>query len=403
MMIYKSICGRFPLIVSSMLITLILSACAHAPASVALDDDHRKAIKKIAILTIEQPKQIKVISASGAGVIASSIPGLGVLGAALVAGTTAAMGQAADGTLIGEKQTEYNELFAKNSYDFAAKLRNELKAQMESKGYEVIFIDDPKLAIPNAQGEFDFGKNDIPADAVLHVKYTVFGYMSAAFSTTFKPQISLTAKLIDAKNKTVLFSMPVRIPAPQKNGEEVVGFDGFESLKTEYRESYSVLLNYQALMAKLLAKQLAGEKDVAISIANQNDFLAKAQSKQALVDDNAEKWNGLMACDARHDNIARSAYKAKFVMEVKGSSVNVHRQLPQVAETLSGQIAENMLVLLGEGYLTKTPDKKWQFRISGDFQPDAPTYSGKGNMIANGHAIRACELTMTRAALAPNR
>lgn len=402
-MIYKSICGRFPLIVSSMFVTLILSACAHAPASVALDDDHRKTIKKIAILTIEQPKQIKVISASGAGVIASSIPGLGVLGAALVAGTTAAMGQAADGTLIGEKQTEYNDLFGKNPYDFSSKLRSELKTQMELKGYEVIVIDDPKIAMPNAQGEFDFGKNDIHADAVLHVKYTAFGYMSAAFSTTFKPQISLTAKLIDAKNNAVLFSMPIRIPVPLKNGEEVMGFDGFDALKTEYRESYSVLLNYQALMAKLLAKQLAGEKDTAISIANQNDFLTKAQSAQVPVDTSTEKWSGQMSCGARQDKSTRKAYQAKFAMEVKGSSVNVHRELPQVAETLSGQIATNMLVLLGEGYLTKTPNQKWQFRISGDFQPGAPIYAGKGNMLANGHAIRACELTMTHAALTPNR
>lgn len=119
--------------------------------------------------------------------------------------------------------------------------------------------------------------------------------------------------------------------------------------------------------------------------------------------DNSEKWIGLMSCGARPDNNARGAYQAKFAMEVNGSSVHVHRQLPRVAETLSGQIADNMLVLLGEGYLTDTPDRKWQFRISGDFQPGTPIYSGKGDMLANGHAIRACELIMTRVTLTQNR
>jgi hypothetical protein len=129
-----------------------------------------------------------------------------------------------------------------------------------------------------------------------------------------------------------------------------------------------------------------------------------AGTNQTLVDESkAEKWSGLMSCDARQDNIARGAYQAKFAMEVDGSSVYVHRQLPQLAENLSGQIAGNALILLGEGHRTETPNQQWQFRISGDFQPGAPIYSGKGNMISKGKAIRSCELTMTRVTLSQNR
>lgn len=111
----------------------------------------------------------------------------------------------------------------------------------------------------------------------------------------------------------------------------------------------------------------------------------------------AERWAGLMSCNARQGNDARSvAYQAKFVMEVSGNLVTVHRLTPKVAETLTGQITNNMLELKGEGFRLETPDRRWQFKIAGSLQPGAPIYTGEGDMLTKGKAIRACELTMTR-------
>lgn len=111
----------------------------------------------------------------------------------------------------------------------------------------------------------------------------------------------------------------------------------------------------------------------------------------------AEKWNGLMSCDARHNQEKeRPAYQAKFEMDVTGSTVNIYRKNNLVVETLTGHIANNTLDLRGIGYLTTSPGMLWQFRFNGEFPVGASIFSGRGNMLLGGNPIRTCDLTMTR-------
>jgi hypothetical protein len=130
----------------------------------------------------------------------------------------------------------------------------------------------------------------------------------------------------------------------------------------------------------------------------QSDTVDRAENLHETPSANgAERWTGLMSCDAREGKDARSvAYQAKFAMEVSGNLVTIHRLTAKVAETLTGQITNNMLELKGEGFRLETPDRRWQFKIAGSIQPGAPIYTGAGNMLTKGKAIRACELTMTR-------
>lgn len=110
-----------------------------------------------------------------------------------------------------------------------------------------------------------------------------------------------------------------------------------------------------------------------------------------------EKWDGSMACEARADTGQGSGpYQVKFAMEVRGNAVNVHRKTAEILETLSGQVANDTLELRGVGYRIAEPARNWQLTIRGDFQPGATTYSGNGNMLANGKVIRACALKMMR-------
>ena len=140
-----------------------------------------------------------------------------------------------------------------------------------------------------------------------------------------------------------------------------------------------------------------GGETVVVQQARDSTDQKTISAPQIPADDNAERWSGLMSCDARKDDGPRNAaYQAIFAMEVSGNSVNVHRQTAQAAETLSGKITDNMLELYGEGYRIEAPARKWQFKISGPLQPGAPIYAGTGNMLVNGKAVRACELTMTR-------
>jgi hypothetical protein len=110
-----------------------------------------------------------------------------------------------------------------------------------------------------------------------------------------------------------------------------------------------------------------------------------------------EKWGGVMSCGARQDGGQNSQpYQVPFVMEVRGIKVTVHRQTANVLETLTGTSEHDSLQLRGGGYRLEEPSRKWQLAIDGDFPAGATTYSGTGSMIANGRALRACELKMTR-------
>jgi hypothetical protein len=115
----------------------------------------------------------------------------------------------------------------------------------------------------------------------------------------------------------------------------------------------------------------------------------------------SEIWHGLMACDARKDSGPNfAAYQARFEMEIDGNAVTIHRQTANVIEKIDGKVAGNMVNLLGTGYQIGQPNRKWQFSFNAEFSSGA-MFSGKGNMIARGNPIRACELIMTRAGQQP--
>ena len=72
-----------------------------------------------------------------------------------------------------------------------------------------------------------------------------------------------------------------------------------------------------------------------------------------------------MSCDANINN-GKSAYQAKFTMEVNDGTVNAYRKNDIVVETLTGNIANNMLDLQGIGYrIISNPNAIWQFKFSG--------------------------------------
>jgi len=110
----------------------------------------------------------------------------------------------------------------------------------------------------------------------------------------------------------------------------------------------------------------------------------------------AGKWNGLMSCGALTGTGRNpSAYQARFTMDVNDRTVSAYRKNDIYVETLTGNIANNMLDLQGIGYRISAPDVIWQFRFNGEFAAGAKVYSGKGHMLRSGTPIRDCDLIMT--------
>lgn len=417
-------------IAASLLIAcLFLSACVQVPQAVAMDAARRSTIKKIALLSIERPKQVTVVSASSAAVIASSIPGLGVLGAALVAGTAAAAGRAADGTLGSNEQNDYNNLFGANRPEFATALLEQLRSQLESKGFEVSVVIDQKPAFHDAKRIFDFGKIQVAADAVLHVVYREFGYRSEPFSAKFSPRIVFDVKLIDASSKNILFSNTFSLAVENAAVRQFTNvqpgkidtFDSFAALKAGHQASMDSLLSYQAFMAKRVGQLLAGEKvDESEKLQPIGTGAVRPAGSSAVVTTTTAQpgkapvflgqdeklptlasllgtWTGKYACGPYLGNGQiknQQGFVDRAFMTVTGGSATMSRKGGNFNEAVSGQIADDFTASLqGQGAFNDSPDKPWTTQFSGRFSVEKGVlkFSSNGRLLTvRGAVTREC-------------
>ncbi|RXZ39086.1 hypothetical protein D9O50_05300 [Oxalobacteraceae bacterium CAVE-383] len=102
-----------------------------------------------------------------------------------------------------------------------------------------------------------------------------------------------------------------------------------------------------------------------------------------------------MACDANRFRTDKPAYQTKFIAEVNGNQVTLHRKNAVVEEVLSGTIAADGMVLNGMGYRLQQRNVSWQFKFSGTFTGNAKIYTAKGDMLTNAsRSVRSCTVIM---------
>jgi hypothetical protein len=107
------------------------------------------------------------------------------------------------------------------------------------------------------------------------------------------------------------------------------------------------------------------------------------------------RWSALMACDANRFRTDRPPYQAKFIAEVSGDQVTLHRKNAVVEEVLSGTIAGDSMELNGMGYRMQQRNVTWQFKFSGTFTGNAKIYTAKGDMLTNANrSVRSCTVIM---------
>ncbi|MDB5989877.1 MAG: hypothetical protein JWQ10_1280 [Herbaspirillum sp.] len=107
------------------------------------------------------------------------------------------------------------------------------------------------------------------------------------------------------------------------------------------------------------------------------------------------RWNALMACDANRFRNDRPAYQTKFIAEVNGDQVTLHRKNAVVEEVLSGTVAGDGMELNGMGYRLQQSNLPWQFKFSGNFTGNAKIYTAKGDMLTNAsRSVRSCTIIM---------
>jgi hypothetical protein len=108
-----------------------------------------------------------------------------------------------------------------------------------------------------------------------------------------------------------------------------------------------------------------------------------------------ELWDARLSCGQRLHLMDGKLYNVRFTMEVRGKSVNLHRQNDMGVELMSGEIYNGTLTLTGNGYLLDDEKRRWDYSLTGAMPPGATTYLAKGAMLGGGKVVRECQLSAT--------
>lgn len=167
------------------LLCCLLSGCAGV--QYVQFDRTKSAPRSIALVSVVEPKNISVMNIGGASGAFGLVGGL----------VLAAVNESNSNT--------YTDMVKKNNVSFSQMVTSSLSKQLEAKGYAVVMTND--VTVPLRDGEKDFNYSHITAntDAVLHVWFTVNGYISPPYSTSYQPWVLIRARLINSKSKADLY------------------------------------------------------------------------------------------------------------------------------------------------------------------------------------------------------
>ncbi len=166
------------------ILSFVLSGCGGA--KLVLKPEAVSSVQKIALLRPMEPQYRMMDLGSPAGA-------MGAIGAIVIA-------------VNGEEVAKsLSSVVAANHYSFSENLTQEISAQLQKSGYEVVVID-----VPERDFEFleDYSQVDVQgADAVLDVVATNTGYVTEhfMFSPEWRPEARVLVSLYSLKNSDVAY------------------------------------------------------------------------------------------------------------------------------------------------------------------------------------------------------
>jgi hypothetical protein len=168
-------------------VTLIaaLTGCISIPRQ-EFSKSANQGIKKIALVTPSEPRELTVINVGGVG------SSFGLIGAAITAADQES------------KSGDFTQQMWKQKLATGKQLAQTLEAQLKSEGYDVTFLSGPRpVVIDEAESEFDYSLVKTDADAILHVWFAGVGYI--ALGSDYIPQMGVRARLLSAKTRAQLY------------------------------------------------------------------------------------------------------------------------------------------------------------------------------------------------------
>lgn len=230
------------------LICCLLSGCAGV--QFVQFDRTKSAPRSIALVSVVQPKKISVVNMGGAA------GAFGLVGGLVQAG------------INEDNSNTYTDMAKKNNVSFSEMVTSSLSKQLEAKGYAVILANDVTVPLTVDEKDFDYSSITVKTDAILHVWYTVNGYISPPNSTSYQPWIVINARFIDGKSKAKLYIRTLMTCGwPYKNKDEtkveaVVAcgekyrYSSFDDLTNNFQQSVEGLRDCIQQIAAQIAEDI---------------------------------------------------------------------------------------------------------------------------------------------------
>lgn len=218
--------------------------CVTIPQQSFDKSENSDPIKTIAMVEIQDPKEISVFNLGGVGML------FGIFGAA------AQIEDAKKKTEIFSGRMQDLEL------DIGNNLTTHLKTNLAQSGYEVSILEGNKPTIK--ENNFDYQDINTDADAILHVWFNSVGYLSPPDSLDYKPRVIVHSALISAKDKSQKYyqifaygpSFGTREEIVHLNNDEQFEYGSFDTLIENASQARIGLLQSVPKISSSLANQL---------------------------------------------------------------------------------------------------------------------------------------------------
>lgn len=256
-------------------VALAVSGCAQPPQRKSADIAAMTKLRRIAVVD-PGPAPVKYLSQSaGPGVAAamlSAIPGLGVLGAAIVGGVGSAVGGAANAATEGNasKGKLPPEVVAEQSRALSEQLVSLLQDGLQRGGHEVLVVASRATKDAAQKNDtVDCARYTTDADALLQLSYITVGYTSPPYKTEWVPSLYIRARLTDchtgldvyrnaivASNRNSQFASGELIQVP-----EAPPYPSIDALASNVEESFNELAKRQQIVGQRIIRQLLAGPD----------------------------------------------------------------------------------------------------------------------------------------------
>ncbi len=165
---------------------LFMSGCASIVTPHAFNRGAHS-IKKIALLEVRNPERFTVTNMGGFPFQAFGI-----------------IGEAAQTADVDSKSDALRRRLGGTKITFASEMTDAIEVALQKHGYEVVPLPNV-VVVRDADGQVDYSHIETDADAILDVWFCAVGYLSAPTSSDYLPWVRVNARMIAAKDKSLLY------------------------------------------------------------------------------------------------------------------------------------------------------------------------------------------------------